>query len=147
MKKLILPLIICLCSFSGFAQSDYKLAKGDAQIVVASDLTFVEVAKTLMDHGYTIDKLDTVLNNLTTTPRGIPTINGEYYLNIIKKDTQYKVVGMYRFNFTATLAGISPTKGAFEVAKYTKSQSPQKRVFNEAWKAANGIGTLVTVMK
>jgi len=131
----------------GFSQSKYELKKGDAQIVVSSSYSFIDVAKLLMEHGYTIDKMDTTLSFLTTLPRGIPSINGEYYLNIMKKGNQYKIVGMYRFNFTASLAGISSAKGAYEIARYTKRLSPERRVFNEAWLAANGIGTLVTVMK
>lgn len=115
---------------------------------VESKLTFIDVAKKLMLIGYTVDKLDTVLNYMTTLPRGIQGINGEYYLNIMKIDQQYKIVGMYRFNFTASLAGLSSAKGAYEMARYHKSQgNTESRVFNEVLEASGQLGKIITLMK
>lgn len=122
-------------------------SKGDAVISVKSEMSLLTVAKLLMAHNYTIDKIDTTLNFITTLPRSIPTVNGEYFLNIVKEGDIYIIKGMMRFNFTASLGGISSAKGAYDIAKYTKSQSPSKRVFTAAWQAANGIGEPIAIVK
>lgn len=154
----ILLLIFCITTISVSAQSTetavleamgkkVKPEKGDAQVVIQSNLSFIEVGKKLMMEGYGIDKIDTSLGYLNTIPKGIPGINGEYYLNIMKMGDQYKFVGMYRYNFTASLAGISSAKGAYEIARYRKAANGESRVFNAALKVATSFGGIVAIMK
>jgi hypothetical protein len=107
----------------------------------------LEISALLMEYNYSVDKLDTVLNFVTKEPRNIPTINGEYYLQISGSKGSYKVKGIMRFNFTVSLASISPAKGAYNIAKYTRGDRPSKRGFSAAWLATNGVGTITGVGK
>lgn len=130
-----------------YAGLSAKPEKGDAQIVVNSPYSLLEISQHLMDNGYSIEKVDTVLNYVKTEPRSMPAnLNGEFYLNIMKKGHQYKVVGMYRFNFTASLAGVSPAKGAYDMGKYSKGMNPSRRIFDVAYNFAKSFGEIVDIM-
>lgn len=146
MKYLFLLLLlptVCLGQ-----EEKVKNEKGDAHIYVKSTKTLLEVGKLLMEKDFQIDKLDSTLSYITTAPKQIPGINGEYYLHIVKNEYEYKVSGMWRYNFTASLAGVSPAKGPFEKASYAKARSNTgRKVFDIANEISASIGDFIRFSK